>query len=206
MPLFSRNKQQNQFLNLEWQKIEAVIFDVDGTLYDQRKLRRLMVLEILRYYLINPGEMRDIKIILNFRREREKRSLDATIDLENSQYNWAAEASGVSSQRVRHLVQKWIFKAPLKHLPSCRYPGLVEFFDNLSQRGIATGVFSDYPAQDKLTRLEIFPDCIVSATDKNVDKLKPSPKGLLVVTEMLGVSVENCLFIGDRFEGELSND
>lgn len=180
------------------QKIKAIIFDVDGTLYNQKKLRFLMSLELLIYYLMNFREIGDLKVIQNFRKEREKRSSDLVVNLEQVQYYWAAKASGVSSQKVRNLVDKWIFKVPLKYLPACRYPGIVEFFEKLSQLGISTGVFSDYPAQDKLDRLGLFPDCIISATDKTVNQLKPNPKGLFIAAKTLGVSVENCLFIGDR--------
>lgn len=201
MRLFNTSKKISYSLNrIDFTKVKAVIFDVDGTLYNQKKLRLLMLLELLKYYLINFREIEDIKILKNFRQEREKRAFELVTDLENAQYYWAAKTSGVSWQKVHTVVQKWIYQVPLKYLPSCRYPGILEFFDILSQRGIATGIFSDYPAQDKLDKLGLFPDYIVSATDRNVDRLKPDPKGLFIASQLLGVPVENCLFIGDRDE------
>lgn len=191
---------RHQALNINWQKVKAVIFDVDGTLYDQRKLRRLMLMELLRYYLTHPRYIQELKIIRDFRREREKRAFDAVVDLETAQYDWVAQASGISPARVRSIVQEWIFKSPLRHLPSCHYPGVLKLFENLSHRGIATAIFSDYPAVDKLAVLGLSPCCIVCATDKNVGRLKPDPKGLFAVAETLGVSVKHCLFIGDRDE------
>lgn len=189
-----------QQFNINWSMVEAVIFDVDGTLYSQGKLRRFMLKELLQYYLIHPRHLQDLKIIQDFRREREKQAFEVVIDLENAQYEWAAKASGVSPERVRCVVQQWIFKIPLRHLPSCRYPGILEFFDNLSQRGIATAIFSDYYPNEKLAVLGLSPNCVVCATDSNVGRLKPDPKGLFVVTEKLGVPVKHCLFIGDRDE------
>lgn len=43
-------------------------------------------------------------------------------------------------------------------------------------------------------------DLAVGSTDPEVSQLKPDPKGLLYVIYQLGLSVEDCLFIGDRQE------
>lgn len=185
---------------INWSKVEVIIFDVDGTLYDQRKLRKYMLIELLKYYVMNPWRSKELKIIRDFRRKREKRNFDVINDIENAQYNWGAQASGVSPEKVRSVVDKWIFKIPLRHLSNCRYPGISEFFDNLHKRSITTAIFSDYPAKEKVAALGLSHNCIVCSTDRNVDRLKPDPKGLFVITEKLEVSVEDCLFIGDRDE------
>lgn len=198
MLLFNINKQNNQINQIQWNQVKAIIFDVDGTLYHQKKLRFLMILEMLFYYLIHPWKFQEIKILLDFRKEREKRALDSVIDLENTQYDWGAQKSGVSPQKVRQVVQKWIFERPLKYLNFCRYSGIRGLYEHLSRKGIVTAIFSDYPATEKLVKLGISANCIVSATDKNIDCLKPNPKGLFFIAETLKIPVENCLFIGDR--------
>ena len=187
-------------IQIDWCNVKAVIFDVDGTLYDQQKLRTVMLFEILKYYTLNPWYLKELKILRDFRREREKRTFDVIDDLENAQYSWGAYASGVSPEMVRSVVKKWIFSTPLRHISNCRYQGILEFFDNLHKRGITTAIFSDYPANEKVAALGLSPNCIVCSTDRNVDRLKPDPKGLVVITEKLGVSVEDCIFIGDRDE------
>ncbi|MDZ8184149.1 MAG: HAD family hydrolase [Nostoc sp. ChiSLP02] len=196
MDLLTESEQST--LNFKYQDIKAVIFDVDGTLYSLKKMYRIMRLEMLKYYLKHPLHLPEVKIVTNFINEREKNVLNIVDDLENAQYEWAAEVSGVSIEQVRKLVQKWIFQEPLKHIYSCRHPEVLELFKNVANRGLATAVFSDYPARDKLSQLGLSPNCIVSSTDKNVGRLKPDPKGLLLVAETLGIAVENCLFIGDR--------
>lgn len=185
-------------MKINWYKIKVVIFDVDGTLYDQRKLRMYMLMKLLGYYIMKPQRSQELKILKDFRREREKRASDTEKDIENSQYIWAAQASGVSPEQVRSVVEKWIFSIPLKYIPYCRLPGILEFFNNLHKHGIATAIFSDYPAKKKVDVLGLIPNCIVCSTDRNVDRLKPDPMGLFVIVETLGVSVEECLFIGDR--------
>jgi len=192
--------RNNKTLNINWSTVKAVIFDVDGTLYDQRRLRMCMLIELIKYYLVHPNRLYDLKIIRDFRREREKRIFDSVVDLEEAQYNWTAKTSGVSTARVRSVINRWIFEVPLQHIPLCRYPGLVTFFDALVMRGTKTAVFSDYSAEKKLAVLGLKPCCIICATDKDVGQLKPNPKGLLLVAEKLEVPIEQCLFIGDRDE------
>ncbi len=187
-------------MKINWSKVKVVIFDVDGTLYDQRKLRKYMLIELLKYYVMNPWRSKELKIIRDFRREREKRTLHVINDLENDQYNWGAQASGVSHEMVRSVVEKWIFNVPLKYISQCHYSGVLEFFDNLCKQGIATAIFSDYPAKEKVAALGLSPCCITCSTDRNVNRLKPDPRGLFVIAETLGASVEQCLFIGDRDE------
>ncbi len=184
----------------DWHKVKVVIFDVDGTLYDQRKLRKYMLMALLKYYIVNPLCLKELKILIDFRNEREKQAFKTVNNLENAQYIWGAQASGVSPEMVRDVVKKWIFRIPLKYISYCCYLGVLEFFENLCKRGITTAIFSDYPAEEKMSALGLSPSYIVCSTDKNVDRFKPDPRGLFVITEKLGVSIENCLFIGDRDE------
>ncbi len=198
MHLLNRIVIKKERININSKKIKAVIFDLDGTLYHLKKIYRMVRMEIVNYYLQNPREIGDIKIITDFMKEREKHALDLVDDVEKAQYEWAAKKSKSSPEKVRQVVDKWIFQAPLKYMYHCRRTEVLELFHNLIINGIATGVFSDYPAAAKLEALGLFPQCIVSATDKNVGKLKPDPKGLLIAADILGVAVEDCLLIGDR--------
>ena len=70
-----------------------MIFDVDGTLYNQKKLRLFMLLELLIYYLIRPHKVFQLNAIRHFRNEREKRALmfDRNINIGHNQYLWCRE-------------------------------------------------------------------------------------------------------------------
>ena len=147
---------------------------------------------------MHPWRLRDLKILRDFRLEREKNALKAIDNIEEAQYLWAAEASGVSPEKVYDVVREWIFRIPLRFIPYYRYSGVSEFFDNLQSRGIVTAIFSDYPAGDKMTAMGLSSSYIFCATDKNIDRLKPDPKGLFVIAETLRIPIERCLLIGDR--------
>jgi len=178
--------------------MKAVIFDVDGTLYDQRKLRFRMLSDMFAALLCQPRNLYDFKIIWDFRKIREKNRFLSETGIKDSQYLWGARVSGVPVERVKTVVKKWMFEKPLRHLPACRFEGTAELFDYLKKNKIRIGIFSDYPVIRKLDALSLAADEVVCALDENVDRLKPDPKGLVVVAEKLGVSVCNCLFIGDR--------
>ena len=97
------------------------------------------------------------------------------------------------------MVREWMFLRPLPYLTLCRYPGVLEIFSLLKIRGIPVAIFSDYPANEKIKALGIGkPDVIVCATDSEVDRLKPHPKGLIVAAKKLKVNINQCLYIGDR--------
>jgi putative hydrolase of the HAD superfamily len=178
--------------------IKAVIFDVDGTLYSLKKLYDRMHWELFKYYSRHPGEILDLWILHNFIQARERNASVLALDLATAQYEWAVHASRMPLVRVQQVVQRWIFDTPLNHLYDCRYPEMIDLFLGLIDRGIPTAIFSDYPSQAKLACLGLFPQCIVSSTDKGVNRLKPNPKGLQAVVDQLGMGVRDCLLIGDR--------
>lgn len=177
---------------------KAVIFDVDGTLYDQRKLRLCVLRDMVICVLQKPGRIAELKILRHFRRMREKRGAEAGADLESQQYVWAAQDAGVSPEQVRGVVNEWMFERPLAYLRSCRYLAAEALFSQLQGQGIPIGIFSDYPATDKLRTLGLTAQVIVSATCAEVNRLKPDPTGLLVAAAKLGAPAPECLFIGDQ--------
>ena len=180
--------------------MKAMIFDVDGTLYDQSKLRLRILFDMVAASIRHPLHLYDFKIIWDFRRAREQNSFSGESGIEEKQYVWGSERSGVSVKKVREVVYRWMFEKPLPYLPLCRYEGVQKLFHYLSEKNIKIGIFSDYPANQKISALGLWADVIVCSLDKEVDRLKPDSKGLFIAAEKLGVSVGNCLFIGDRDE------
>lgn len=197
-PLASGLQHPITDFSLNIRDLQAVIFDVDGTLYHLERLYRKMYLELVKYYARHPCKLQDVWILHHFIQQREKQTAVAIADLATAQYEWAAQKTKASLERVQRVVQQWVFEMPLDHIYECRNSETIVLFETLAKKDIATAVFSDYPAQAKLSCLGLSPQCVVSSTDSNVNRLKPDPTGLLVVVDRLGAAVQNCLFIGDR--------
>jgi len=185
---------------IQWHKVKAVIFDVDGTLYAQSKLRTKMLRALAGYYALRPWRLQEVLMLQRFRAEREKRPGAAGPNLENAQYEWCTNNGRYPIEKLRQVVDQWMFRHPNQYLPGCTYPGTQSFFDALRRQGIKIGVYSDYPAHDKLAAMGLTADVVVSSVDPEIDHLKPAPDGLLYITNVLGVSAAECLFIGDRHE------
>lgn len=181
-------------------RIKVVILDVDGTLYDQSKLRMKMLRALFGYYIWRPWRFNEIRILSHFRSERERRSGETVSGLEDAQYLWCAQKGNHNIDKVKKVVKQWIFTSPNKFLAACAYPGLQSFFNTLRQKGIKIAIYSDYQAHDKLEAMNLQADLIVSSTDAEIDRFKPDPKGLLYIAERLNVTPQECLFIGDRHE------
>ncbi|MFH1139008.1 MAG: HAD family hydrolase [Pseudomonadota bacterium] len=182
----------------DWPGTRAVIFDVDGTLYDQRRLRIKMALDLARSCLFRPSGWKELLVIRTFRRTRAGLAGGEVQNLAAAQYQACARKLGIAPRQVEHIIEKWMFRAPLRHLGACRRPGVRDFMLLLKARGIKTGVFSDYPAREKLEALDLHPDVVLAATDPEVDRLKPDPKGLILTARRLGIPARECLYIGDR--------
>lgn len=187
--------------DLAWDKIKLLIFDVDGTLYDQSKLRKKMLYTLFLYYVLRPWKYKDIIALYHFRKEREKHAGYSSVDLEQEQYNWCKGKTSLNANELKLVVEKWIYDVPNQFLKGYKFVGLDTFFDELKKRNILTAVYSDYPAAKKLKAMGIEVDLIVSSTQTEVNAFKPHPKGLnYILSKFPGINAEQCVFIGDRPE------
>ena len=184
---------------LDWTTIDLVVFDVDGTLYDQRQLR----LGMLQQLISHAWQTRSLDTLLTlrtFRRVREALGEQAGADFMTLQYAQTASRHGTTSAAVRALTDEWMEQRPLPLLAACRYPHVAEVFAGLRAAGKRIAAFSDYPAVAKLAALGLQADVVVCATDAGIARLKPDPAGLLAILRQTGVAQERALMIGDRFD------
>jgi putative hydrolase of the HAD superfamily len=177
----------------------AVIFDLDGTLYDQPRLRRRMLRELLTAVLLSPRQgLLALRILSVFRRLREDLPAKDVRNLAQTQYELAGQALKRDPEQIREVVAEWMFRRPLRHLPRCVPSGLEDVLAWLRDQAIPAGVFSDYPAQAKLDSLNMRFDLVLDAEDPRIDRLKPDPAGLLLSARLLDHAPDQCLLIGDR--------
>lgn len=184
---------------LDWKDIDLVVFDVDGTLYDQKRLRFAM----LRRLLAATWQTRSLdtlQVLRTFRHVREALGDQPDADFMRLQYARTARRHNKTEAEVRALTTEWMERRPLPLLAGCRYPHLDTLFAGLRDAGKQVAVFSDYPARDKLAALGLQARPIVCATDADVARLKPDPFGLLAILRSTGVPPQRALMIGDRFD------
>lgn len=183
----------------DWEGIELVIFDVDGTLYNQRLLRLLMARDLLLHTLAK-RDLGALAILRAFRRIREELGEQEAGGFEQLLLARTAAAVGGSPEAVRATVTEWMEVRPLPYLARCRYPGLIELFAGLRRQGKTIGILSDYPAAAKLAALGLYADQVVSAGDDGVGFLKPHTRGLEILMERAGAGAPATVMIGDRVE------
>jgi phosphoglycolate phosphatase/putative hydrolase of the HAD superfamily len=185
--------------------VRAVLFDVDGTLYRQPRLRSLMGLELATLALRRPLQAPVCwRVLSEFRKAQEvlRRGLghcDATGQLE-----LAARRTGLSVDQVEAIVGEWMLERPLKYLPRCRAEGLWRLLDFLRDRQIRIGVFSDYPSQSKLEALGIAGrfSLVLCSTDSEIGVFKPHPRGFLFASSRWQLDPSEVLVVGDRLDAD----
>jgi putative hydrolase of the HAD superfamily len=185
-------------LPIRWDAVRAVVFDVDGTLYDQGRMRRRMAMALLLHCLRHPREFGLLRTVQTFRQIREELGEEEVGDVARVQYTRPAERLAVDPDTVRRVAEYWLGERPLAHLPACRAPAIDTLFAALRDTGRKIAVFSDYSIEDKLDALQLRADLCVSALDPDVDRLKPNARGLERILEHLDLPPQACVMIGDR--------
>lgn len=188
--------------------LRAVLLDVDGTLYWQNALRAFMVLELcsLPFARCSYQSAANVwKLLQTFRRVREElRELGASREsLWELQFVHTGRHLDIEPAAVADAVSEWVLQRPLKYLRVCRRYGIDTLFSFLENNSLAVGLFSDYPAGEKLRALKLS-ECkiwpVLCATDSQVNAFKPHPKGFLRACALWGLAPDEVLYVGDRFD------
>ena len=183
--------------------LKALVFDVDGTLYRQGRLRRKIAYRLARAVAQSPAEgLQALRAIRAYRRAQEtlRSRKDPCIDVAQAQLHLAAQDTGMPLEQVRRWVVQWMEHEPMTLLRACVMEDLHHTLGQARKQGLRLGVFSDYPANDKLRAmgvLDLF-DAVVTAQDPEVQRFKPHPRGIEVTMDRLGVSNWEAIYIGDR--------
>jgi len=186
------------------QRIRAVLFDLDGTLYRQGCIRTLMAIELSTLLVTRPrSARRSWRALAAYRKAQEELRLAGTSDVATrTQLEFAAERTGLMTETVEQIVNEWMFERPLKYLPMCRAAGLSELVSFLGRKGVELGVLSDYPAEAKLRALRLTGrfSVVLCSSDPDVGAFKPSPRGFLRACERWQLDPQEVLVVGDRVE------
>jgi len=186
-------------------KVKAFIFDVDGTLYQQNKLHRLIFTRIMKYLFTNPvSAIEAIVSILSYRYALKKLRSMKSIDgvLADKQLEIASNICFIKLDTIKNHITRWMEIEPLNIFKNIKYPFSDLFFSEVKKRGYKLAVLSDYPINNKLEALgwkNLF-DLELSSQDANINRLKPDPLGINHIIKSFGLTPEEVIYIGDRYE------
>jgi HAD superfamily hydrolase (TIGR01509 family) len=197
--LIGRGMAARMSIPLDWDAIDLVIFDMDGTLYDQKRLRARMLVALMRDAIVRRS-LNTLLTLREFRRCREALAESPAKDFLVAQYAVPATRRGCTAEAVRTMVAEWMEERPLSMLAACRRSGVQQLFEAIAREGKRIAIFSDYPAAAKLAALGLTADFVVAATDPDVGRPKPDPTGLEKLLRLTGVSPDRAVLIGDRVD------
>jgi FMN phosphatase YigB (HAD superfamily) len=168
--------------------VEAVTFDLDGTLVDTGPL----LLRSWPRLLVHP------RILLAHGRAvdelRHERVLDAELELARR----VGLRVGGSPDRIREVLHDELdIRWPSVFRFGGVRPEVAALIKAVDVRGLPRAVVSDFPALDKLRALDLDGwSCVVDC--RALGAFKPQPDGLFAAAAQLGVTPGRLLHIGDR--------
>jgi phosphoglycolate phosphatase len=168
--------------------VQAIIFDLDGTLVDSAEDLRAALNKLLSELKLRPIEAVEIKGMIG----------DGVLKLVER----ALVAANGDPAQADFLLPRFlaIYQANPAALTRC-YPGVLETLDTLRRRGFRLAVVTNKPVfatkkiLEALSLAEFFP--VVVGGD-SLPQRKPDPAQLLEAARQLGVNVDETLMVGDN--------
>ena len=170
-------------------EIEAVGFDIDGTLYRQWRLHLRMFFHFLRYnlFFLQYGLVRN-----------EMHCMDRLENFSEIQAERLARRIHCSAEESKLRLQKIVYdglSGYFKTIPCCKY--VPETFRAFYDAGLKIALLSDFPPEQKGELWGLKKYCTVVLGTEDIGALKPSAYPFTVMAEKLGVAPEHILYIGN---------
>ncbi len=170
-------------------EIQAVFFDLDGTLIDS-----FNDLAFALNLLLSKHNKPSIPI-----QEVKKYVSSGVAGLLNCAFSITTHHPQFSELKEQYLT---IYKQKIsQQCTSCLYPGITTLLNELYEKAIPWGVVTNklrHLAEILLEQTKIIEQCRVLVASDDVDKPKPSPQSLLKACGTLRCQPECCVYIGDH--------
>ncbi len=175
----------------EDQKIQAVLFDVDGTLYPNSRMYVTSLFFFLRHPLIARA----------FQKMRKQiRKIDYMENFREKQAAIMAEYLGKDINEASGILEKYIYGQFVNMFRWIKpFKIIRSVLDDFREQGLKLGVISDFPVKKKLSFLELdeYWDIVMSADEMGA--LKPKKDAFLKASEKLKIPAERIIYVGNHY-------
>jgi 2-haloalkanoic acid dehalogenase type II len=173
-------------------KIKAIAFDVDGTLYpDRRFWIRLAPYVVTRIPLL-------LAMAVARNELRSRRHFDSSEDFYVRQAKLAARKLKKPEDEVRILLDAFVYTEWIVLFKKVRaFSRLKETLESFRSAGLKLAVLSDFPPEEKIRYLglEGFWDALLCS--EKTGHLKPAPEPFRALSRALDLPPEQILFVGN---------
>jgi len=173
-------------------EIDAVAFDIDGTLYRESKLN----IRIIPHFLSH---------IIFFSKyglaRKELRRQDYYPDFNKAQAELMGKYLKCSPEEAQEKLDKIVYTG-LKHyftkFKACR--NALELIKRLKEAGVKIAVLSDFPPDQKGDIWGIRQYCDLALGSEEIGSLKPSARVFSTLSEKLATPAEKILYVGNHHQ------
>ena len=177
---------------------KAWVLDFDGTLFYQLPMRIFMAAWLGLYYLPRPHRWKEIFMLREYRRLREKLFAADSKNSHQLQLEKLSQRYNMSVQKISDIMQDWMTEKPKFLIKIFQRKKLIAAINSAKLRGITIVIYSDNPVAEKIKALDFTPDYAFWSDDDLIKCMKPNADGLKNIVKLLNLNREEILYIGDR--------
>ncbi len=177
-------------------EIEAVAFDIDGTIYPQWKIHFIAFIHYLSHgiFFLHYGLVR-----------HELHGLEQTADFNRIQTEKMAKRLNCSYEKAAEKLDKIVYSGLEKYFKKIRcYKDCVETIRKFKDAGLKIALLSDFPPEQKGEIWGIKKYCDVALGTEALGALKPDPYSFKKMAEKLEILPEKILFVGNSLKYDVA--
>mgnify|MGYP006342649963 FL=1 len=170
-------------------EIEAIAFDIDGTLYPQNSIhwRAIFHYIIHNYFFLHYGIVRS-----------KLHKMNRLEDLNDTQAELMAKGLLCSKEVAKEKLRKIVYDGLKKYFKRIKcYDNVPETFEKFKNAGFKLALLSDFPPEQKGEIWGVKKYCDVVLGTEQLGALKPDPYSFLEMAKMLNVEPSKILYVGN---------
>lgn len=176
-------------------QIEAVAFDIDGTLYANWRL----------YIRVLPYFFRHLPFFLQYNKVRKVLHRTAPLsDFYEYQARLLSKNMNISVEDAHSKIDKIIYKGLVKFFKKIKpFPYIKETFEAFQNAGLKLAILSDFPPEQKGDVWGLAPLCTTVLGSEACGALKPSKYVFGLLARELDVKPEQILYVGNNLHADI---